>query len=149
MSRHVRPRGALALATLALALLGGCAVGYQRHGRVIDVRDVARLEPGVSTKQDVLDLFGPPSNLSRTDGLAPAAALEGAGTEAAPRTEDYYRYEYLENDETFFTLLLYTYWSRATLADSLLVIFDDEEVVKYVAFARQTEAEPEEDEEDG
>lgn len=132
---------------LAVGLLQGCAVGYQTQGRIIDARDVAKLQIGHSTKQDVLDLFGPPTQLSRAVGIDEAGMFESdEPTWIYDTKEDVYRYEYIEHNETFFSVIVYSYWDRETLADTLLVVFDDQELVKHVAFSKETDAVPEETE---
>ena len=132
----------------AACLLQGCAVGYQTQGRIIDARAVALVEIGRSTKQDVLNLFGPPTQLSRAVGVDEAGLFESdEPTWIYDTKEDVYRYEYIEHNETFFSIILYSYWDRESLADTLLVIFDEQEVVKHVAFSKETDAVPEEAEE--
>lgn len=142
------------LAVCLTPLLGGCAIGRQREGRVIDPLAVGRITPGQTTKQQVLDAFGPPTRQSRVgagssgqDG-SPWAGSLGQGTAQSSVTitwdgvvEDIYTYEYSEHNENFLSLLLYTWWSQTTLADTLMVVFDPQEVVKYVAFTKQTDAE--------
>lgn len=139
-------------------LVGGCAIGTQKSGRVLDPGLIPEVKVGVSTKQDVLDLFGPPTSYSRVgangpvvgasllggsvlgrpaEGAAPAQPLE------AKAAEDVFVYEYGEDHESFFTLLLFTYFHRTTISDRLMVFFDTKDVVKYLAFAKQTDAEPE------
>lgn len=133
----------------AACLLQGCAVGYQTQGRIIDVRDVAQLRVGTSSKQDVLDLFGPPTQLSRAVGIDEAGMFESdEPTWIYDTKEDVYRYEYIEHTERFFSILLYTYWSRDTLADTLMVVFDDQERIKHVAFSKETDALPEDADEE-
>ena len=137
------------LLTLALGL-SGCAYGFQQQGRIIDARDVAQLRVGESSKQDVLDLFGAPTQLSRAVGIDESGLFESdEPTWIYDTKEDVYRYEYIEHTEWFFSILLYTYWARESLADTLMVIFDEQEKVKYLAFSKETDALPEDaDEED-
>lgn len=145
------------LTWLALGLLlslGGCAVGRQKEGRLIDPLAVARIAPGKTTKQEILDLFGPPTRQSRVgagssgqEGSPWAGSLgQGGGQNSVTITwdgvvEDIYTYEYRELNENFLSMLLYTYWSQTSLSDTLMVVFDPQEVVKYVAFTKQTDAE--------
>lgn len=136
------------LAVLLLILsCGGCVVGSQKEGRVISVDDVAKVKVGTTTRQQILDLFGPPTSFSR--GLL--AELRALGVRptgpggAMPSTQDVYTYEYREENETFFSvILLYTNFQRVRLADTLMVVFDPEkDIVKYLAFSKQTDAVPE------
>lgn len=153
------------LAGLLACGAGGCAIGSQKSGRVIDPALIPRIKVGVSTKQDVLDLFGPPNSYSRvgaslagvgnasllgrpTDPPAPGVPAPTAGALEAKAAEDVFVYEYVEDHESFFTLLLFTYFQRATIADRLMVFFDTRDVVKYLAYAKQTDAEPEQDEDE-
>jgi hypothetical protein len=51
-------------------------------------------------------------------------------------------YEYREDRENFLTILLFTRFRREVVADRLMVFFDENDMVRYVAFARQTEPAP-------
>lgn len=130
----------------------GCAIGSQRTGRVIDTTRISKIKPGVSTKQDVLNMFGPPTTYSRVRGTSGISTGKnnkiGGSDDVQPRVEtkaaeDVFTYEYREDNETFFTVLLFTRFRRDTIADTLMVFFDTKDVVKYVAFSKQTEAKPE------
>lgn len=122
------------------ALGSGCVTGTQVEGRIISALDVAKVKIGQTTKQDVLDIFGPPTEFQRTPEPGPP--------EKATR-EDIFRYEYKEEDETFITfVLVYTYFKRVKYADTLMVVFDGRDIVKYLAFSKQTDAEPEPPEEE-
>jgi len=142
---------------LWVALGTGCAIGTQQHGRAIDPALIPQLKPGVSTKQDVLDLFGPPTTYSRIRGtFFNTANPDGSTAKAAGRqpvylpieskpAEDIFIYEHREEDESFFTVLLYTKFDRATRSDTLMVFFDTQDRVKYISFAKQTDAKPGDD----
>ena len=132
------PLRRILLASLCAALACGCALGTQRFGRAIDEGRIPSLEVGVSSKADVLRLFGPPTSYSRLPaGTSPdsAAAAPDAVREPDPNA---FVYEYREDRESFFTALLYTRFRREVLTDRLLVFFDANDVVRYVAFARET-----------
>ena len=136
---------------LALLLLifglAGCALGTQRFGRVIDAAKISTVKIGESSKQDVLDLFGPPSSYSRVssslliqDSAQPSLVYRPVESK---ESEDVFTYEYREEHEFFWTALLYTYFDRDSIADTLMVFFDTQDKVKYMAYAKQTEAEVE------
>ena len=126
----------LLVGALALA---GCALGTQRFGREIDESRIASLEVGVSTKADVLAIFGPPSAYSRLPAVAPGARDPAVAREpSAEPPPDAFVYEYREDRESFFTVLLFTRFRREVLTDRLLVFFDPAEVVRHVAFERET-----------
>jgi hypothetical protein len=127
-----------ALASLCLAFASGCALGTQRFGRNLDEGRVQSLQVGLSSKADVLRLFGPPtsySHLPAVDATEAGAAASHAPPEPEP---DVFVYEYREDRESFFTAILYTRFRREVLTDRLLVFFDAQDLVRYVAFARQT-----------
>jgi len=132
------PRSLLCL--LGCVLLAGCALGTQRFGRVIDTKRIASLEVGVSSKAEVLRLFGPPTSTSR---LPVVASAESTAPDLAASSEpdsNVFVYEYREDRESFFTAILYTRFRRDVLADRLMVFFDARDVVRYVAFAQETGA---------
>jgi hypothetical protein len=129
----------LTLVSISVTMLLACALGTQRFGQAIDPRGIAQLEIGVSTKADVLRLFGPPTAHSR---LPVVPAPDSAEPERAAQPEPdsgVFVYEYREDRETFFTVLLFTRFRREVLADRLMVFFDAADVVRYVAFAKQTD----------
>ena len=130
----------LLLGVLGTVLLGGCALGTQRFGRAIDTGRIASLEVGVSTKADVLRLFGPPTATSRLPVVA-AAESAALGPDAPSEPDpDVFVYEYREDRETFFTAILFTRFRREVLSDRLMVFFDAQDRVRYVAFAQETGA---------
>jgi hypothetical protein len=130
----------LLLAPLCIVLFGGCALGTQRFGRVIDTGRIASLEVGVSTKADVLRLFGPPTFTPRPSAVAPEERAAGGSEPAGDADPEVFVYEYREDRESFFTVLLYTRFRREVVADRLAVFFDARDVVRYVAFAQETGA---------
>ncbi len=129
---------------LGLLSVTGCVMGTQRDGRIIAVEDVARVVVGTTTKQEVLELFGPPNSFKRLREELEADFDPDERLFLPLYDENVYIYEYSEDSETFFSAaLLYTYFNRERLADRLMVIFDDDDVVAYLAFSKQTDAVPE------
>lgn len=47
-----------------VCLLSGCAIGTYSEGKRVDAAQVGEIQPGVTTKADLLAWFGPPSNFS-------------------------------------------------------------------------------------
>ena len=136
------PRGALLwiLALPCAALLAGCAIGTQRFGQPIEADKLASVQIGVSTKADVLRDFGPPTSYASLP-VVPTEALQSLAEEALAATEAATRvfvYEYREDHENFFTVILYTRFRRHVLTDRLMFFFDPNDVVQYVAWAKQT-----------
>jgi hypothetical protein len=130
----------LLLASLGAACLAGCALGTQRFGRAIDAGRIASLEVGASSKADVLRLFGPPTAYSRLP-VVPVAEAAALPAEAPGEPDpDVFVYEYREDRESFFTVILYTRFRREVVADRLMVFFDAQDRVRYVAFEEETGA---------
>jgi hypothetical protein len=144
---------------LGLLMTGpGCAIGSQRFGEVLDAEQISHVKIGVSTKQDVLDLFGPPTSFNRVGawfGYGVTGPEGAGGGEAEGGTkpwgwpaDDVFTYEYREDNETFMTFGLFTWFDREVINDRLMVFFDTRDVVKYMSFDKQTDAEFKPDEEE-
>lgn len=54
----------LLLTATAVALLAGCAERVDVRGNLPDIEQVVEIEPGVSTREDVVRILGTPSTLS-------------------------------------------------------------------------------------
>jgi len=127
----------------AVAWLCGCAISTQRFGRPIDASRIASIQVGASTKADVLREFGPPSAYSALPVVpSPQDPSVTGGEDLLARAEAESRmfvYEYREDRENFLTVILFTRFRREVVADRLMVFFDEADVVRYVAFSRQTQ----------
>ena len=123
--------------------LSGCAISTQRFGRPIDASRIASVQVGASTKADVLREFGPPSAYSALPVVpSPRDPSVTGGEDLLARAEAESRmfvYEYREDRENFLTIILFTRFRREVVADRLMVFFDESDVVRYVAFSRQTQ----------
>lgn len=139
----IRAAGTLLPLAALLLFAAGCVTGTQHEGRVILARDVAKVKVAKTTRQEVLDIFGPPSSFARVPEAAPRAPgaplAPAVGERGVPA--DVYLYEYKEENESFFSvILIYTHFKREKLADVLMVSFDPADRVKLLAYVRQTEA---------
>jgi len=127
----------------AVAWLCGCVISTQRFGRPIDASRIASIQVGASTKADVLREFGPPSAYSALPVVpSPQDPSVTGGEDLLARAEAESRmfvYEYREDRENFLTVILFTRFRREVVADRLMVFFDEADVVRYVAFSRQTQ----------
>jgi len=129
------------LGLIGAVSLAGCAIGTQRFGRPIDASRIPTVRVGVSTKADVLREFGPPSAYSALPVVPSPREDSAAGKDLLASAEAESRvfvYEYREDTENFFTLLVFTRFRRDVLSDRLMVFFDPGDVVRYVAFSRET-----------
>lgn len=133
-------------AVVVLLACGSCVTGVHKEGRVLDPLDIAGIRIGKTSKQEILERFGPPTTFSRTSAVdlvrGPRGDLlrEKAGTGGH---DNVFSYVYREDRELFFSIvLLYTHFDRDVRKDVLMIVFDDKDVVKYVAFAKETAAKP-------
>jgi len=118
----------------ALALLVGCATGTERIGRPIPADRVPQIEVGRSTRSEVLALLGPPIR----DPHEGDRNRSESG-EIEPETVDRALYwEYQEHHELFASAILLTYFSQETLTDTLMVVFDERNIVEAVALEQET-----------
>jgi hypothetical protein len=131
-----------ALLVVGAVWLAGCAIGTQRFGRPIDAHLIASVQVGLSTKADVLRDFGPPTSYAKLpvvpDVDSGASSKKEAPLAAEEEPPQVFVYEYREDRENFFTVLLFTRFRREVLSDRLMVFFDPADVVRYVAFTRET-----------
>ncbi len=143
-----RTIAALVVAVLAVSFGSGCVIGRHYDGREIDPAVLDQIQIGVTKKQEVLDIMGPPRVFSRVElsDLAERLVARVAGssddisiTLDPTLFDEAYLYEYRRENETFFTVvLLYTYFMRDRKSDELLIIFDQNDVVSHVAYANGT-----------
>ena len=131
------------LALIGAVALTGCAISTQRFGRPIDASRIANVVVGKSTKADVLREFGPPSAYSALPVVPSAGSPSATGGEdllaRAEAESRMFVYQYREDRENFLTVILFTRFRREVVSDRLMVFFDEGDVVRYVAFARQTQ----------
>ena len=119
-------------AVLALVVLVGCATGTERFGSPLPADRVPQLEVGRTTRAEALTLLGPPVR----DPHADKGADRG---DAEPEPVDRALYwQYREHHERFASVILFTYYFQETLTDTLMVVFDEHDVVSAVALERET-----------
>jgi hypothetical protein len=127
----------------SLLLLPGCLYtgGRASIGPQFSDATVAALQPGVTTKAQVLELLGPPNEYKRPELDAvmrdDTARLAGA-LAVANRVQDVltWQRDELEFDGTWLLL-----WNRAAVrtdSDLLVVFFDESDVVRDVALRRSS-----------
>jgi hypothetical protein len=107
-------------------------MGTERFGRPLLEDRIAQIEPGRTTRAQVLALLGPPVREPRPKGT------DGREASSEEPPEDALHWEYKERRERFATALLYTYFSQETLTDSLMIVFDERDIVEVVAIERET-----------
>ena len=103
----------IAATVLAIALLQACAQYDDKRGVEVNWQDsvTSNLASGESTRKDVLDLLGPPSQVISMDG---ESAL-------------YYLFARSQGDGLI--LMVYNRWDVDTRYDRAIFFFDDDEVL--------------------
>jgi hypothetical protein len=132
--RSRRARAALA-AALLLALTGagaGCVtLNRQYEGVELPTAKLAAIKPGVSTKQDVLSRFGPPTTIQRRDldALIQGTAARYQGNELTLKLDpavldDVYVYEYRRVNRNAYVFVFFNYVKSDEKSDRLIFFFD-------------------------
>lgn len=130
----------LALAASAVVLPSCFMVrGYQ--DRPIDREKIAFIEPGVTTKRQVLEMFGPPQAI---DGREIVAAGDLLGLPGDHRRVEqlvaarFFRYSYYRANGWALITFIFNFVDADIKADSLVIFFDGNDVVQDYAFADDT-----------
>jgi hypothetical protein len=130
----------LALLFVALLALPGCLyIGARGElGPRIDPAVVPRIEPGVTTRRELLEWLGPPSEYERPELTAMLLDDELRLTgvlETARRAEQVWTWQHDDLDADGTWLLLWAGFWVQTTSDLLVVFLDDAGVVADVAWA--------------
>jgi hypothetical protein len=65
-----------ALALIILIPVGGCIWGSVQYDRTLEKELIKNIEPGKTTRKNILEWFGPPEILARKDGVVLLPPLE-------------------------------------------------------------------------
>lgn len=119
----------------ALALTG--CVSFSGHfGTRIRVENIPRIEDGVTTREEIIRWFGPPSaffNPSFLDVILGEEEEMLASGEAV--LNDVYTYRYVENETTlFFVPIFVGVFRTEAVAETLTIFFDESGRVEYHAY---------------
>lgn len=137
-----RSRRALAGALAALlAALGGCVVAQYREGNEVPLELVDRIRPGTTTKQEILDWFGPPQNYTSASILEQLLASDEIppGTVPPYRFSDVLAYQVHRGEMRGLFLLLFNSLRFEVRSDHFVIFFDDDDVVLYYGVRRADE----------
>ena len=127
---RIRPASILLLILFA----SGCvSVSRQYEGARLPVDDIGQVEVGVTTRQDVLDRFGPPLIIQKRDfeGLVSSIGSNFQGEELTIRLDpklmnEVFIYEYRRVNRWSLILILFNYFSSIDKSDRLMFFFDSE-----------------------
>ena len=139
------------IATLLVAWLpcSGCFSFSGSFGDPIAVEQLERIEPGHTTRAQITTWFGPPSAFARPGLLDLILANDGAVEEPrAPVIEDVYSYRHVQTRVRVTLVPLLLLRARAvTDTEALTVFFDEDGVVRYYGYRRDTPESEESDDE--
>ncbi|MCX8072255.1 MAG: hypothetical protein N3C12_07380 [Candidatus Binatia bacterium] len=134
-----------ALAICASAVAGGCVMGRVYRDHPLDEAKIARLQRGVSTKTEVLQMFGPPQEIDARELTAIGVPFEPFLTRRGEKppverivTARWFRYTYSRANAMALVLLLFNYAEFDQKNDTLVIFFDGDNRVEDFAFRKGT-----------
>jgi hypothetical protein len=122
----------LICAALAAGACGGCvSLNRQYEGVELPTAKLASIRIGVTTKQDVLTGFGPPTTIQRRelDALIQGVASRYQGSELTLKIDpalldDIYIYEYRRVNRNAYVFVFFNYLKSDEKSDRLVFFFD-------------------------
>ena len=136
----------LAAVSLAALSISGCVMGRTYRYRSLDEQKIAQIQRGVTTRADILREFGPPQeidareitsvDLETVEDVEPTSFTEKPQDRVvAPR---WFRYTYARGNGSALILLLFNYGEFDQKDQSLVVFFDNDDVVEDFAYRDDT-----------
>ena len=140
MRKPIRSRLKILGVGLVSLTLVGCAIGRYYSGSRIPEDRIKDIQPGVTTRQEILDWFGPPQNyLSPT--LLNQILREYEMTQEPLSNYPFANilsYEFSRGNFKLLLLILFNYVEAEVKSDHLVIFFDENERVKYYGFHKGT-----------
>jgi hypothetical protein len=134
---------------LGLVVLSGCVMGRIYRDHPLDEQKIATIQRGVTTKAQILEQFGPPQEIETRELVAIGGGVDEvlSGRGSKPKAESlvgarYFRYSYSRANGFGIVLLLFNYLDFDQKNDSLVIFFDNQDVVQDVAYERDTDKLP-------
>jgi hypothetical protein len=122
-------------------LLTGCVVGRYYEGPKISAEKIKDIKPGVTTKEEIINWFGPPQNY-----MSPTAfnqILREIDVTIEPLNvypfANILSYQYNQGHIRALVLILFNYVEGKVKSDHLVIFLDDDDRVKYYGFYKGTE----------
>jgi outer membrane protein assembly factor BamE (lipoprotein component of BamABCDE complex) len=146
----MRSRTGLLVAVLLPAmLLAGCVMGRVYRDHPLDEVKIATIQRGQTTKQEILDLFGPPQEIDARELTAIGVPFEPFISRRGEKppverivAARYFRYTYTRANAMAIILILFNYGEFDQKSDNLIVFFDGDNKVEDFAFSRDTDQLP-------
>jgi hypothetical protein len=136
--------GSLCKTTVVLCLfflLSGCIIGRYYEGPEISEEKVKEIKPGETTKEDIINWFGPPQNY-----ISPTVfneILREIDVTREPLTNypfaNILSYQYNRGNIRAIILIVYNFIETKVKSDHLVIFLDDDEKVKYYGFLKGTD----------
>lgn len=132
--------GASGIALLCAGMIGtACVIGRYEEGDAIPWERVEAIQPGVTTKAEILSWFGAPRNF--VDGTALDEFLEDQEllpeSPIRPTAADVFAYQRGRGRLEGLTLIFYNRFDLRIDAELLVVFFDEDDRVSYVGVRRR------------
>jgi hypothetical protein len=126
---------------LLLLFSTGCVVGRYYEGSNIIAEKVKDIKPGITTKEEIIEWFGPPQNyMSPTVFNKILRDLEVTGEPLTTYPFAYIlSYQYDQGNIRALILVLFNYAEAKVKSDHLVIFLDENERVKYYGYRRGTE----------
>ena len=116
---------------LSTVVMGGCvSISRQYEGPALSLADLEAVEVGKTTRQQVLDSFGPPAVIQKRDFEGLVSAI-GSGFQGEQLTvvldpslmSEVFLYEYRQVNRYSIVLILFNYFSSNDKSDRLMFFF--------------------------
>jgi len=140
MRAHLRRGLKITTIWLISLTLTGCAIGRYYSGSKVAEDRIKDIQPGITTRQEILDWFGPPQNY-----LSPTLLneiLREYETTQEPLSNypfaNILSYEFDRGNFKMLLLILFNYFEAEVKSDHLVIFFDENERVKYYGFRKGT-----------
>jgi hypothetical protein len=123
---------------LVVLVLAGCITSGYSEGNPIAWEALSSLQPGLTTKSEVLERFGAPRNFSSPTALVEFLESRGLEPEAYSRYpfSDVFTYQMSYARLRGFTLILYTRLKVNIVSDLVVIFFDERGIVSHVGVRR-------------
>jgi hypothetical protein len=133
----VKRTGTLSLSFLLLS----CVIGRYYEGPQLSQEKINEIQPGVTTKEEIITWFGPPQNyMSPTFFNEVMREMEVTGD---PLTNypfaNILSYQYNRSNVRAIILILFNYVEAKANSDHLVIFLDDNDRVMYYGFHKGTE----------
>ena len=131
----------LKLLIVAVLFVEGCVMGRYYEGPEITAEKIQWIKPGITTKAEIVEWFGPPQNYV-TPNMINEILAELEVTREPLTTYPFSNilvYQHNEGRLRALILILFNHAEFDVKSDHLVVFVDDQERVKYFGFRKGTD----------